>query len=90
MPGRPQRFIDYSIDNNETIIGTAANSNFKRGDSKKNAVYKQLPIVIDGTAQALTVLVAQTTIAVGAEVIVDYGSEFDYNFDRPIHVYGLV
>ena len=90
MPRRPQRFIDYSIDINDTIIGAAANSHFKRGDPKNNAVYKQLPVFVDGNAHALTVLIAQTTIAVGAEVIVDYGSEFDYHFDRPMRVHGLV
>jgi len=90
MPRRPQRFIDYSIDINDAIIGAAANSHFRRGDPKNNAVYKQLPVFINESAHALTVLVAQTSIPVGAEVIVDYGGEFNHQFDRPMQVHGLL
>jgi hypothetical protein len=54
----------------------------KRGSS--NAIYKQLPIVINGKFLALTVLVATSQINANCEVVMDYGSGFGKDIAEPM------
>ena len=83
---RPEYFLRYSIDPAASIIGAAANSHLRKKDPANNAVYKQLPIWLNGEGRALTVLVTIVKLMAGDEIIVDYGNSFDKRFHQPMAV----
>ena len=81
---RPEYFLLFSINREASIIGAAANAHFHDSDPISNAIYKQLPVTINGKFLALTVLVATKKISPNCEVVMDYGSGFGEDITEPM------
>ena len=81
---RREYFLLFSINEEASIIGAAANGHFYKRDPVSNAIYKQLPIIINGKFLMLTVLIATSQINSNCEVVMDYGSGFGKDIAEPM------
>jgi len=81
---RRRYYLLFSINEEASIIGAAANGHFYDTDPISNAIYKQLTIVIDGKFLMLTVLVATSQRKANCEVVMDYGSGFGKDIAEPM------